>query len=150
MKHQIKLLALLLLFAVVNPSLNAQYRFPVYSATIATNASITASNYATLNQAFDVSGSSSATIQLVFKLTDTNATPATNTVITTWQTSLDGSHYTNQFQYVVYGNNTTNTEAWGLTNFTVTLPWLKLVTISNTTSAVVTNHSVKVGRNIGI
>ena len=139
-----KIILALLLTAL---TASAQYRFTIYSATIATNAAITSSNSAVYNQAFDVGSSTAAVIQVAFKNTVlTNATPATNSIISVWEESLDGSRYTNQFTFTLYGNNTTNTESWAYTNSAVTLPWLRLVALTNNTSARITNITVKVGK----
>jgi hypothetical protein len=126
---------------------SAQYRFTIYSASVATNASIASSNHSTINQSFDVASATNAIIQLHFKLANlTNATPATNSIVTVWDASLDGSRFTNQFTYTLFGNNTTNTETWDYTNSALTLPWLRLRYITNNTSGTLTNYGVKVGK----
>lgn len=134
-------------------SAQAQYRFNIYTAGVATNANIGTNSYSTTySTAFDVGAGSTACIQLSFKMA-TNDYPhfATNDVITTWQSSLDGTRYTNQFQFKLTSTATaTNTEVWGLTNFTVTYPWLKFVSISNLNQARLTNYSIKVGNKVGI
>ena len=131
---------------------SAQYRFNQYTATVATNAYIATNSYTAYNVAYDVGAGSTACIQLAFKMA-TNDYPhfATNDVITTWQSSLDGTRFTNQFQFKLTSTATaTNTEVWGLTNFTVTYPWLKFVSISNLNQARLTNYSIKIGNKIGI
>jgi hypothetical protein len=131
---------------------SAQYRYTLYSSTVATNAYIPTNSYTTYNTAFAVAAGSAVQIQLAFKIA-TNDYPhwATNDIITTWQSSMDGSRYTNQFQFTLKSTATaTNTEVWGLTNFAVTYPWLKLISISNMNQARLTNHSVKVGQKTGI
>jgi hypothetical protein len=131
---------------------SAQYRFNQYTVTVATNAYIATNSYTSYNVAYDVGAGSTACIQLAFKMA-TNDYPhfATNDVITTWQSSLDGTRFTNQFQFKLTSTATaTNTEVWGLTNFTVTYPWLKFVSISNLNQARLTNHSIKIGNKIGI
>lgn len=119
---------------------------------MATNDYIATNSYTTYNAAFAVAAGSSVQIQLAFKMA-TNDYPrfATNDIITTWQSSMDGSRYTNQFQFNLKSTATaTNTEVWGLTNFSVTYPWLKLISISNLNQARLTNHSIKVGQKTGI
>jgi hypothetical protein len=119
---------------------------------VATNAYIATNSYTDYNVAYDVGAGSTACIQLAFKMA-TNDYPhyATNDVITTWQSSLDGTRFTNQFQFKLTSTATaTNTEVWGLTNFTVTYPWLKFVSISNLNQARLTNYSIKIGNKIGI
>jgi hypothetical protein len=131
---------------------SAQYRYTLYSGTIATNAYIATNSYTTYNTTFAVSAGSSVQLQLVFKMA-TNDYPhyATNDIITTWQSSMDGTRFTNQFQFKLTSTATaTNTEVWGLTNFTVTYPWLRFVNITNLNQSRLTNHSVSVGQKIGI
>lgn len=143
------LISILLICAL---SASAQYRYTLYSSSIATNDYIATNSYTTYNTAFAVSAGSSAQIQLAFKMA-TNDYPhfATNDIITTWQSSMDGSRYTNQFQFTLKSTATaTNTEVWGLTNFSVTYPWLKLISISNLNQSRLTNHSIKVGQKTGI
>jgi len=134
-------------------SASAQYRFNSYTAGVATNAYIGTNSYSTTySTAFDVGAGSTACIQLAFKMA-TNDYPhfATNDVITTWQSSMDGTRFTNQFQFTIKSNaSATNTEVWGLTNFNVTYPWLKLMSVSNLNQARLTNYSVRVGNKIGI
>ena len=132
--------------ALLTFTASAQYRFVIYPATIATNAAIAPSNYATINQTFDVASAPSAILQLAFKLTAlTNSTPATNSIVTVWEQSLDGTRFTNRFSFSIYANNSTN-EVWDFTNSATSLPWLKLLWITNNTSATLTNHSVKIGK----
>jgi len=132
---------------------SAQYRFNSYTAGVATNAYIGTNSYSTTySTAFDVGAGSTACIQLAFKMA-TNDYPhfATNDVITTWQSSMDGTRFTNQFQFTIKSNaSATNTEVWGLTNFNVTYPWLKLMSVSNLNQARLPNYSVRVGNKIGI
>ena len=144
-----KIILILMLIAL---NASAQYRFNQYTATVATNAYIATNSSTTYNVAYDVGAGSTACIQLAFKMS-TNDYPhfATNDVITTWQSSLDGTRFTNQFQFKLTSTATaTNTEVWGLTNFTVTYPWLKFVSISNLNQARLTNYSIKIGNKIGI
>ena len=144
-----KIISILMLIAL---NASAQYRFNQYTVTVATNAYIATNSYTSYNVAYDVGAGSTACIQLAFKMA-TNDYPhfATNDVITTWQSSLDGTRFTNQFQFKLTSTATaTNTEVWGLTNFTVTYPWLKFVSISNLNQARLTNHSIKIGNKIGI
>ena len=144
-----KIISMLMLIAL---NASAQYRFNQYTATVATNAYIATNSYTDYNVAYDVGAGSTACIQLAFKMA-TNDYPhfATNDVITTWQSSLDGTRFTNQFQFKLTSTATaTNTEVWGLTNFTVTYPWLKFVSISNLNQARLTNYSIKIGNKIGI
>jgi hypothetical protein len=131
---------------------SAQYRYTLYSSTVATNAYISTNSYTTYNTTFAVSAGSAVQIQLAFKMA-TNDYPhwATNDIITTWQSSMDGTRFTNQFQFKLTSTATaTNTEVWGLTNFTVTYPWLRFINITNFNQARLTNYSVTVGQKIGI
>lgn len=141
--------SILILLACLTAS--AQYRFNLYTATIATNASIATNAVATYGQSFDVGAGTEATIQVAFKLNSTNVSAtATNAWVTVWDTSMDGTRFTNRFTFSVYGNGTTNTEAWGTTNFTVEWPWLRFVNATNLVGETVTNPSVKVGNKIGL
>jgi hypothetical protein len=147
--HQL-LSSLFLLLCITS---QAQYRFNNYTAGFATNAYVGTNTYSTTYAtAFDVGAGSTACIQVAFKIA-TNDYPqyATNDVITTWQSSMDGSRYTNQFQFTLKASAAaTNTEIWAVTNFAVTYPWLKFVSITNLNQAKLTNISVRVGNKIGI
>jgi hypothetical protein len=90
-------------------------------------------------------------IQVAFKLS-TNGFPAnaTNGLVTVWDSSLDGTRFTNRFTFTVYGNNTTTVESWAHTNFAVEVPWLRFVNATNLVGATVTNYSVTVGNKIGL
>jgi hypothetical protein len=144
------LISIILLCAL---SAQAQYRFNIYTAGVATNAYIGTNSYSTTYAtSFDVGAGTEAIIQLSFKMA-TNDYPhfATNDVITTWQTSLDGTRFTNQFQFKLTSTATaTNTEVWGMTNFAVELPWLRLVSVSNLNQARLTNYSIRVGNKVGL
>jgi hypothetical protein len=131
----------------------AQSKWNNYTAGVATNAYVGTNSYSTTySTTFDVSAGSTASIQLAFKMA-TNDYPhfATNEVVTVWQSSMDGTRFTNQFTYALMSTATaTNTEVWGITNFAVTYPWLKFVGLTNLNSARLTNYSVRVGDKIGL
>jgi len=144
-----KTIIALLMFAALTAQ--AQYRFNIYRFTVATNASIATNAVATIGSSVDVGSGTEAIIQVAFKL-NTNGMPAnaTNGLVTVWDSSLDGSRFTNRFTSTVYGNNTTNNEAWATTNILTEVPWLRLVNITNTVGATVTNYSITVGNRIGL
>lgn len=147
-----KTLISILAFAFLAFATSAQYRFNQYQTTIATNASYSTNSVTTFNQSFDVGAGTEAWIQIAFKLNNgTNAIPssATNDFVTVWDTSLDGSRFTNRFTFALKGNASTN-EAWGLTNFPVSLPWLRLVNATNTVGATLTNISIRVANQVGL
>lgn len=144
-----KIIILLLLTCL---TASAQYRFNIYRYSIATNASIASNAVSTVGTSVDVGSGTEATIQIAFKQTNgTNAVPtdATNNLVSVWDTSLDGTRFTNRFSFTLKAQATTN-EVWGTTNFTTEWPWLRLVNITNTTGAIVTNYSVTVGNKIGL
>lgn len=144
-----KTLISIILFCAFSAS--AQYRFNVYRYSIATNATIATNVVATIGTAVDVGSGSEAVIQVAFKQS-TNGFPAnaTNALVTVWDWSLDGTRFTNRFTFSVYGNNTTNIEAWATTNILTEMPWLRFVNATNLTGATVTNYSVTVGNRIGL
>lgn len=148
-----KKLLLLTLMAFCVIGANAQYRFNQYTASIATNSFVGTNSYSTTgSQSFDVGSGSTAWIQLSFKMA-TNDYPqfATNDIVTVWQSSLDGTRFTNQFLFKIQSTVTaTNTEVWGMTNFAVTLPWLKFVGLTNLNQARLTNYSIRVANKVGL
>lgn len=127
---------------------SAQFRYNLYTFSIATNASIASNAITTINSAVDVGSGTEATVQVAFKQ-HLPIHSSTNDIVTVWQSSLDGTRFTNEFTFALKAQATTN-EVWDRTNFAVKLPWLRLVNITNTTGAIVTNYSVKVGQKIGL
>jgi hypothetical protein len=149
MRHM-KIIILLLLTCL---TASAQYRFNLYTVSLATNAFVGTNSFSSSGtQAFDVGAGSTASIQLAFKMA-TNDYPhfATNEVVTVWETSMDGTRFANRFFFNLTSTATaTNAEVWGRTNFPVTYPWLKYVGVTNLNQARMTNYSIKVGNKIGL
>ena len=154
MKTKLSILYLLfsILWLLLFNTASAQYRFNQYVVGVATNAFIGTNSYTNYNVAYDVGSGTEATIQVAFKMA-TNDYPqfATNDVITTWASSMDGVRFTNYFQFALKSTATaTNTEVWGLTNFVVELPWLKFVGITNLNQARLTNYSIRICNKVGL
>lgn len=131
----------------------AQYRYSTYTIPATTNTVIASNAMTTFNTACDVAGSTRAYIRLSYKLTSqtTNAMSATcsNAVTALFETSGDGTYYTNQFSLTV--NAKTNLVVWGYTNISIAdAAWIRLVSITNANHAKVTNHQVFIGAKQGL
>ncbi len=144
---------LILAILLVACSAQAQYRFNRYTASASTNSFVGAySNQAAVNLPMEVAAGNNAQLLFYFTLCSTNVGPilttATNPVVTYWDVSFDGSHFTNQFTWSV--NAKTNGEAWDMTNLPVTYPYLRYRYMSNGNPAAVTNWGIKVGQKVGL
>lgn len=144
-----KLLTALMLFAACTAS--AQYRYNLYTLATNTIPATYSSNYA-ISAA--VGTSTRADIQIAFTLLSSNHPTAmsatcSNPVTATFDTSIDGSKFTNAFSFSL--NAQSNAPVWHATNIMVTnAAWLRLLSVTNANYAVVTNFTVKVGVKAGL
>jgi hypothetical protein len=130
-------------------SASAQYRYPVVTLTTASN-TVAANGSSTINSAADVGATTRADILFYFSLTTNNVAGLTNPVVAQFDTSIDGSKYTNAFSISLRANS--NNVVWMQTNVWVTnASWLRFVGITTNENALpVTNYVVKVGQKTGL
>ena len=129
-------------------SASAQYRYALVTLTTASN-TVAANTQTTINSAADVGASSRADILFYFSLTTNNVAGLTNPVTANFETSIDGSKYTNAFSITLAANS--NNVVVMQTNVWVTnAAWLRFSTITNGNTKPLTNYVIKVGNKIGL
>jgi hypothetical protein len=138
----------ILAFILCAFSASAQYRYALVTLTTASN-TVAANTQTTINSAADVGASSRADILFYFSLTTNNVAGLTNPVTANFETSIDGSKYTNAFSITLAANS--NNVVVMQTNVWVTnAAWLRFSTITNGNTKPLTNYVIKVGNKIGL
>jgi hypothetical protein len=138
----------ILAFMLCACSASAQYRYALVTLTTASN-TVAANTQTTINSAADVGASSRADILFYFSLTTNNVAGLTNPVTANFETSIDGSKYTNAFSITLAANS--NNVVVMQTNVWVTnAAWLRFSTITNGNTKPLTNYVIKVGNKIGL
>jgi hypothetical protein len=144
----------LLLLLLTASTCLAQYRYyPTTVLSSGTNGYLAANSSTNVSAAYGIGASTKLDMLLAFSLisTNTNAMPVscTNSVVTVWETSADGSYYTNRFTFSV--DAVTNLTRWNQTNIDVSqAAWIKFVGLTNNNAAHLTNYKVFIGYKTGL
>ena len=126
----------------------AQYRYPLVTLTTASN-TVAANTLTTINSAADVGATTRADILFYYSLTTNDVAGLTNPVTASFDTSIDGTKYTNAFSITLAANS--NTVVWMQTNVFVTnAAWLRFTTITNGNAKPLTNYVVRIGTKTGL